>query len=143
MKNWILIGLVLVALNASGQTKLIALKSHSGELSALKNETDGNFGIVPARLDSVIKIGPSCVVEINNHGFRDTIYEHPYFLNPDVSLNQLKKLFPRIHFVGFDKHWAPVPKKKPTSSKGVLYFIALTVSCWGLSQLKLNKKTVV
>lgn len=142
MKNWIFVGGLLLAGNLTAQTKIIALKSHSGDMTALKDEKDGNFGIAPTRLDSVIKIGANCVVEINNFGFRDTVYEHPYFLNPDVSLQELKQRFPRIHFVGFDKEWKPNTKKKSKSSKSTLYFFGLTLSFWGISQLKTRTKNL-
>lgn len=134
MKTWILVSGLLLLGNLSAQTKMIALKSHSGELTALKNEKDGNFGIAPTRLDSVVKIGANCVVEINNYGFRDTVYEHPYFLNPDMSLQELQQRFPRIHFVGFDKKWPTSIQKKSKRTKSVLYFLGLTLACWGISQ---------
>lgn len=142
MKIWIFVGGLMLAGNLSAQTKMIALKSHSGDMTALKNEKDGNFGIAPTRLDSVVKIGANCVVEINNYGFRDTVYEHPYFLNPNVSLIELKRQFPRIHFVGFDKEWTPNNQKKSKSSKSGLYFLGFTAFLWGILHLKNRKLNV-
>lgn len=142
MKIWIFVGGLMLAGNLSAQTKIIALKSHSGDMTALKSEKDGNFGIAPTRLDSVVKIGANCIVEINNYGFRDTVYEHPYFLNPDVSLQELKQRFPRIHFVGFDKEWSPNNQKKSKSSKSSLYFLGFTLFLWGISHVKNRKLNV-
>lgn len=126
MKTTIILFACLLSFNFTFcQTKPIANKSHSGDASTLAAEKDGNFGIKPERIDSVIKIAPNCVVEINNYGWRDTVYDHPYFLKPGITLEEMKATHPRIIFVGFDKDMkAPKTTKKKTHKKGSLYLLA-------------------
>jgi hypothetical protein len=135
MKNFLLITFITLNLSIFGQTKIIALKSHSGDSEFLNNETDGNFGISPVRLDSVVKIGPKCIVEIDNFGGRDTIFEHPAFLNPNITLEELKKQYPRIKFVGFEKDWKESNGLKTKPRKGSLYLfgilmVGIMISQW-------------
>jgi hypothetical protein len=114
------------------QTKLIALKSHSGDIHSINSESDGNFGIAPVRLDSVIKISPTCIVEIDNFGRRDTVFKHPTFLNPTISLEELKQQYPRIKFVGFDTNSKKSFPKKAKPHKGCLGWLGFFVCCIGL-----------
>lgn len=118
---------------------MIALKSHSGDSKSLSSETDGNFGISPVRLDSVVKIGPKCIVEIDNYGGRDTIYEHPAFLNPNITLEELKKQYPRIKFVGFEKDWKESNGLKTKPRKGSLYLFGILMVGVLISQWRKKK----
>lgn len=124
MKASFFLACVLASGLSFGQTKAIANKSHSGDLSTLAEEHDGNFGLPPSRLDSVIRIAPNCIVEVNNFGWRDTVYDHPYFLKPGITLEEMKAKYPRIHFVGFDK----VSKGNHPGKKGSLYLMALLLT---------------
>jgi hypothetical protein len=135
MKNILLFTFIALNLSIFGQTKIIALKSHSGDSESIKNETDGNFGISPVRLDSVVKIGPNCIVEIDNFGGRDTVFEHPSFLNPNITLEELKKQYPRIKFVGFENDWKESNGLKTKPRKGSLYLfgilmVGILISQW-------------
>jgi hypothetical protein len=138
MKNILLITFIALNLSIFGQTKIIALKSHSGNSEFLENETDGNFGISPVRLDSVVKIGPNCIVEIDNRGGRDTVFEHPSFLNPNITLDELKKQYPRIKFVGFEKDWKESNGLKRKPHKGSLYLFGILLFGILLSQWRKN-----
>lgn len=125
MKNILLLTCITLTLSIFGQTKIIALKSHSGDSESNNFESDGNFGIAPTRLDSVVKIGPKCIVEIDNYGGRDTVYVHPAFLNPNITLEELKKQYPRIKFVGFEKDWKESNGLKIKPRKGSLYLFGI------------------
>lgn len=138
MKNILLVAFIAATLSIFGQTKIIALKSHSGNLESLKNETDGNFGISPVRLDSVVKIGPNCIVEIDNRGGRDTVFKHPSFLNSKITLEELKKQYPRIKFVGFEKDWKESNGLKRKPHKGSLYLFGILLFGILLSQWRKN-----
>jgi hypothetical protein len=135
MKNFLLITFIALNLSIFGQTKIIALKSHSGYSESINFESDGNFGIAPTRLDSVVKIGPNCIVEIDNYSGRDTVYEHPAFLNPNIKLEELKKQYPRIKFVGFEDDWKESNGLKTKPRKGSLYLfgilmVGILISQW-------------
>lgn len=135
MKNIILVTFIALNLSIFGQTKIIALKSHSGNSESVENEIDGNFGISPVRLDSVVKIGAKCIVEIDNRGGRDTVFEHPSFLNPNITIQELQKQYPRIKFVGFEKEWKESNGLKTKPHKGSLYLfgilmVGILISQW-------------
>jgi hypothetical protein len=138
MKNILLITFIALNLSIFGQTKIIALKSHSGNSAFIENETDGNFGISPVRLDSVVKIGPNCIVEIDNRGGRDTIFKHPSFLNPNIKLEELKKQYPRIKFVGFEEDWKESKGLKRKPHKGSLYLFGILLFGILFSQWRKN-----
>jgi hypothetical protein len=135
MKHIVLITFIALKLSIFEQTKIIALKSHSGNSESLENEIDGNFGISPVRLDSVVKIGSNCIVEIDNRGGRDTVFEHPTFLNPNFTIQELQKQYPRIKFVGFEKDWKEIDGRKRKPHKGSLYLfgilmVGILISQW-------------
>ncbi len=138
MKNILLIAFITLNLSIFGQTKIIALKSHSGNSEFLENETDGNFGISPVRLDSVVKIGPNCIVEIDNFGGRDTIFEHPSFLNPNITIQELKNQYPRIKFIGFEEDWKESNGLKTKPRKGSLYLFGILLFGILVSQWRKN-----
>lgn len=131
MKTYIFLFSLVVSMYSFGQTKIIALKSHSGDASALSAEKDGNFGIAPTKIDTIVRISDTCIVEINNFGWRDTVYNHPYFSKPGVTMEEIKAHYPaRVIFIGFDK---PVKNQKassklPKEKKGNLYLIALLIA---------------
>ena len=138
MKNIILVTFIALNLSIFGQTKIIALKSHSGNSETVENERDGNFGISPVRLDSVVKIGPNCMVEIDNRGGRDTVFEHPSFLNPNITIQELQKQYPRIKFVGFEKEWKESNGLKTKPRKGSLYLFGILICGFLISQWSKN-----
>lgn len=131
MKTFTFLVCLLIFNLSFSQTKAIANKSHSGNHASLPAERDGNFGIEMPKLDSVIRISSDCIVEINNHGWRDTVCDHPYFNNPSVTLEDMKAAYPRIIFVGFEQKGRvkPVEKSKRNSErKGSLYLLAFLVA---------------
>lgn len=123
-----------------GQTKIIAHKSHSGDGTSIASEKDGNFGLPPERLDSVIKISDSCIVEINNFGWRDTVYNHPYFIKSGASRSELESRYPNVKFVGFDK---PKSGKKHPEKKGSLYLLAFLMAGTLFYTFKSSRKSAV
>jgi len=94
------------------QTKKIAHRSHSGKNSTFKpfNYSD-NFGLPSRDIDSIIKISDKKIVEVPTfpqYYKRDTINIKDYYMfkNPKISMDSIRKKYPDIKFVGFDK-----PKK--------------------------------
>ena len=140
MKLYIIILFITSSISIFGQTKMIAIKSHSGNIESTNLETDGNFGIAPSRLDSVVKIGPNCIVEIDNFGGRDTVFNHPAFLNPSIGLDELKEQYPRIKFIGFEKEWKESNGHKTKPRKGSLYLFGIL--CFGIIFSQWKKQAI-
>ncbi len=90
------------------QTDVIAVKSHSGDLSDIQQET-ANFGLNDITfIDSVIYIGGDCIVEVksvwDNSRVHDTICNNLHFKEHGYALREVKKYYPgRTVFVGFKK----------------------------------------
>lgn len=91
------------------QTAAIAHKSHSGTAATMPALREGGFGNPPDQLVRVVKISTTTIVEIKqsfssyNLNYGDTIKNHPYFCNPKISLDSLKRLFPHLQFEGFEQ----------------------------------------
>ena len=103
-KGFALILLFLfMGLNAFGQTKMIAHKSHSGSVETFTTKGAHNVGIVEM-LDSVIKLTDTSALFIMKP-FRscDTVYNHPFLSDPNISLDSLKHYyFAGTTLVGFE-----------------------------------------
>ncbi|MFT5858054.1 MAG: hypothetical protein ACI865_000138 [Flavobacteriaceae bacterium] len=126
IKSIVLITLLLASLNASSQTDIIAARSHASSINQL-TEND-NFGIPSRSIDSIIYIGNGCIVEDADWYGRDTICDHPLFVENEFDEEKLKELYPdHVVFKGFSKS----EKKKADSQNSVSWFIALL----GLSYL--------
>jgi len=88
------------------QTDVIALKSHSGDLANIHQETS-SFGLNDITfVDSVIYIGGDCIVEVksiwDNSRIHDTICNNLHFKEHGYALREIKKYYPgRTVFVGF------------------------------------------
>lgn len=131
MKTTVLITGLLIAGSLSAQTKLIAHKSHSGNAASFSEMSGGNFGIDPSRIDTIIRIAPNCIVEINNFGWRDTVYNHPYYTKPGVTLEEIKANYPPyVIFVGFDNPPSKTvkPRKSTPVKKNSLYLLAFLLT---------------
>lgn len=111
----------VAGLSAFSQTKRIAHKSHSGTAASFSRYSAHNFGLPPIHLDSVLKLSDKKVVRYRSYGYTgsqaitDTISHHIHFINPSISLDSLKTLFPDTKFIGFDK--APPHQEKAGPSK--------------------------
>jgi hypothetical protein len=119
----------------TAQTTAIAHKSHSGKAATMPNVRAGGFGNPPDQLVKIVKISPTTIVEYRQsfggykENFTDTIKNHPYFCNPKISLDSLKKMYWHITFEGFEQFEAkkteekplitpePVPSPKPKKTK--------------------------
>ncbi|MDH4473296.1 MAG: hypothetical protein QE487_11870 [Fluviicola sp.] len=109
--------LLLSPIAISAQTALIAHKSHSGNAKSFsasfsssfgRIEPPGNFGEPPARLIAVVKLSDSTVLmqnqDWNGSDFSmDTIYHHPLFSDPNMTVDSLKMMYGRdIEFINFE-----------------------------------------
>ena len=98
----------LFALVGHTQTGLIAHKSHSGSAKSYVFAEFGNFGEPGPILRIVQKINDTIVVMVSdNMGFisSDTVYNHPLFSNPNLTIDSLKKSYydSGIEFINFGK----------------------------------------
>ncbi|MFT5777169.1 MAG: hypothetical protein ACI837_000100 [Crocinitomicaceae bacterium] len=105
MKPLLTLLIVLLSLNSSAQTDIIAARSHGASSLMTLDESD-NFGLPSKQLDSIIYIGKCCIVQVSSHFdthfYHDTICDHPLFIENNFSEKKLKKLYSSsVVFVGF------------------------------------------
>lgn len=106
------------------QTKMIALKSHSGNPAAFDPAGQGNLGIVepPPRLDSIVKINDSTVVRYMNNDFGpyyyDTLINDKQWLKSDLNLDSVCKYYDETAIIGFETQESePTKKTRPPKLK--------------------------
>ncbi len=114
--------LLSISFFSSAQTGLIAHKSHSGKANNYSMSSFGNFG---ARIDDIYdmkiseahvaipilkevkKVNDSIVILTQLYSDRiqyDTIYNHPLFSDPNMTVDSLKKsFFNDVEFKNFEK----------------------------------------
>ena len=118
-----LISLCTVTLQA--QTKYIAYKSHAGDMDYFMSDEqpEDDFGLPPARMTKIKKINDSTVVEYakewgSPNPITDTVVNHIYCSNPNISVDSLKKIYPEgIELEGFEQKPKEMPIKKEKSEK--------------------------
>lgn len=100
----IAIALSFIATSAAmSQTALIAHRSHGGSVQSFSAAGADNFGDVRRRIiDSVVRTSDTTAIEFSNEG-QDTTYNNPYWNNPKIGVDSLRKRFPEIKFIGFEK----------------------------------------
>jgi hypothetical protein len=120
---------LLFAVSAQAQTRLIALKSHSGSSSNYHMESFGNFGMINLpryTLEKVEKLNDSTVIMTNrtDDGYMlDTVMHHPQFSGPDVREEDLRELYDnKVEFKNFSGPGHPksdslYPQKTPVRSE--------------------------
>lgn len=145
MKTLILLFSLIIGLNLMAQTNIISLKSHSGDLAQLKDETD-NFGelyIPPMPVDTVKFIKNGVLVESRSNSFameiRDLqgniISNREYDTIRDASITKtlstsLKSNYSNeTVFIGFEKEPTPNPHFNGMKKNGIswLFGIALVL----------------
>lgn len=107
--------LLLFPIAISAQTALIAHKSHSGNAKSFgasfsssfgRIELPGNFGEPPARMLAVTKLSDTTVLLKNDQWgdfSEDTIYHHPIFNDPNITVDSLKKIYGKdVKFINFE-----------------------------------------
>jgi hypothetical protein len=125
MKQLVPVLLLLLCSQVFAQTKLVAHRSHSGTAATFSSREEGNFGWIEPRqiLKKVIRLSDTTAIEVFDVG-RDTTVRHPYWNNPRIRLDSLKKLFPDISFEGFES--TSVTAEAP-SDRGTLPLVVLSV----------------
>lgn len=110
MKQSILFFLLcfIVAFSALAQTSAVAHKSHSGTSISIPEPLDGGFGNPPDELTKIIFLNDTAIIEVRQRwGSKaevwDTVWNHPVFCKPGVTLDSLKKRYPDLEFKGFKK----------------------------------------
>ncbi len=98
-----------LSLIAFGQTKLIAFKSHSGNLSNFSFIELDNVGLPSFSIDTIRLLNDSTIIEIRSRGNGwdkkiDTVVNHPVCHIPHLTVDTLKGMYYRndIEFIGFD-----------------------------------------
>jgi len=111
MKNIFLVFMALITTSVNAQTKVISFKSHSGDMNNFIFKETGNFGLDERIFspsfnpDTIVRISDSMYVFINGQG-KDTINNIPGLIpeEHDLSLNDIKKRFPRTILIGFEEN---------------------------------------
>jgi hypothetical protein len=107
----------LCTFTLQAQTKYIAFKSHAGDMDYFipDEQPEDDFGLPPSQMTKIKKINDSTVVEYakewgSNYTYTDTVVNHIYCSNPNITVDSLKKIYPDdIEFEGFDKEIKKTP----------------------------------
>jgi hypothetical protein len=138
MKTTILMTLLCIGLSigTSAQTKMIAHRSHSGPTADFSPAGDDNFGNPPMHMDTLIRLSDTAIVEIMSYGYgdapqRDTVYNHPYFNKPGISMEEIQSMYPRFTvFIGFEN--LPMKKKIDIAPRtNSLYLLGFVLCAMG------------
>jgi len=119
------------------QTKMIAHKSHSGLPADFTLAGDDNYGNPPMHMDTLIWLSDTSIIEIMSYGYgdtprRDTVYNHPYFSRPGISLEEIQSMYPNYTvFIGFEKQAQRQRKMKPEPQKNSLYLLGFVLLAIG------------
>ncbi len=124
MKHLIFCLALLLSYPLAAQTKLIAYKSHAGDLDFFipDAQPEDDYGMPPPRIVKIEKVNDSTIVETsdvywNGRYVTDTVVHHPYFSNPELSLETIKKRYRKdVEFLGFEQKLRK-EKKKGKQSK--------------------------
>jgi hypothetical protein len=121
----LLIALIISNSGIQAQTKIIALKSHSGQMRALEFSGTDNFGLPSQTIKTITLLSDTSVVisYTTRYYQNDTVYHHLYCNNPEISLDSLKKIYPEVSFIGFEKKdfKKPVSTPEKKRKKGSLF----------------------
>lgn len=147
MKQLIILPFIFVTALVFGQTNVIALKSHAGELDNLTKEKD-NFGLPNEVIDTFYYVGNDCVLQVSHyfedHYNRTTICDHYLFIENKFELDKIRPMYnDNVVFIGFEKHDGNDEKpKKSRRSKGALPFMIVFVLAAGYFFRKQTKISV-
>ncbi|MEP7218237.1 MAG: hypothetical protein ABI876_04945 [Bacteroidota bacterium] len=114
---------------AFSQTQLIAHRSHGGDNESFRAAREDGFGETAEMnyrmskkgfsigvIDTVIRLSDTSAIEISTvRRMKDTVYRDEYWNNPHIKVDSLRKLFPTISFIGFDKR-----KKAVADNRGAV-----------------------
>lgn len=125
MKYLIFFLALMISYQLSAQTKLIAYKSHAGDLDFFipDAQADDDYGLPPQRIIKIERLNDSTIVETTDHYagevVTDTVVNHPYFSNTKLSLDDIKARYYRsdIKFEGFNKKTAKEKRKEKRAKK--------------------------
>ena len=134
MKHFIIAITALISSNLIAQTDVISNKSHSGTGQNINLERD-NFGMPSITVDSIIYLSKNCIIEVSSyHGYdqlRDTVCDHPYFIEHGYNLDEIKKMYPsNTVFYGFkeSKETIKVNHRRHTNSINWLIGVVILMS---------------
>ena len=151
-----------------GQTELIAYKSHSGDMANFKTEGFDNLGIPPLRIDTIIILNDSTIIEISSRhwngraGFclKDTVVNHPKYKN-HTDYKKLRGTYydTSIVFINYDtlsvkqkkklqrkkkkNYIVPMVKTPPNSNKGLGLVLGMFVILVFTIIWQINKRNII
>jgi hypothetical protein len=100
--------LLAACLGATAQTTLIEHKSHSGTAASFSPDRSASYGFgeMPQMsvrtILKVIRLSDTTAVEVTSGG-ADTVFHHPIWNRPNVTVDSLRGAFPEISFEGWEE----------------------------------------
>ena len=142
MKRSLGLFILLFSTVAFGQTSVISVRSHSGDLEEIPEAQDKFGEFVPTPIyDTLIKTEDDCVIQIGttHYGhFRDTVCEHWYYDEHGLTEDAMRNYYGQsVVLIGFESKGPIINgndspfsgRNKQNSSK--LIFILLTLTGLG------------
>lgn len=97
---------ILLTINATAQTAIIAHKSHSGNYSTFFIDPNSNFGEPPPRLVQVVRWNDTMSIEVYDdmgYYFYDTVYNNKEYANYELNIDSIQNSNPyrTIEYINF------------------------------------------
>ena len=134
--------ILLVGTESSAQTKLVAHRSHGGSIATFVVDGADDFGNPPPYppkeeyqehlgVTRVVWLNDSSALQFSRFG-QDTTVHHPYWNNPEIGVDSLRKIFPDISFEGYTETGNTSELREPADrdrvGRGMLQLTILTGS---------------
>jgi hypothetical protein len=112
-----ILGVLFMSISANAQTERISALSHGGNKD-IKNSAHTLGGPeITLEIDSIVFINDTTVMQYTNFG-NHVVINHPIANDPKISLDSLKKIYPGIKLVGFEKKTYKSGMLKMSSGNG-------------------------
>jgi hypothetical protein len=133
-----IVGVLFMSITANAQTERISALSHSGNKDIRNSaHTLGGPEII-LEIDSIVFINDTTVMQYTNFG-NHVVINHPIANDPKISLDSLKKIYPGIKLVGFEKKTYKSGMLKMSTSKNttalpVIILTSCIAAAWWFSR---------
>ncbi len=131
-------GALFMSLTANAQTERISALSHSGSKDIRNSAHTLGGPEITLEIDSIVFINDTAVIQYTNFG-NHVVINHPIANDPKISLDSLKKIYPGIKLVGFEKKtyksgMLKMSTAKHTTALPVLILASCIAAAWWFSR---------